>query len=165
MAPPASPAERSPPFRGLPSDPRPAHKIPTGLRPGSSGSINARSPSSTAGPTRDADSLQYHMPLPDTSFSSPGSYPQPWNYPPAGRKFSSFRYLPDPRIHRSPPAESSSEHPLRSTSIVSTSSSTQASGLERHLTASTIATTSTLPTTYKTPHCWHHPVRESSLTE
>jgi hypothetical protein len=60
----------------------------------------------------------------------------------------SFRYLPDPQIHRSPPAELSSEHPLRSTSIVSTSSSTQASGLERHLTASTIATTSTLPTTY-----------------
>jgi len=61
--------------------------------------------------------------------------------------FSSFfpRYLPD---HRSPPVVSSSEHPLRSTSIVSTSSSTQASGLERHLTASTVATTSTLPTTY-----------------
>ena len=64
--------------------------------------------------------------------------------------FSSFffRFLSDPRIHRSPPAESSSEHPLRSTSIVSASSSTQASGLERNLTASTVATTSTLPTTY-----------------
>lgn len=59
-----------------------------------------------------------------------------------------FRFLSDPRIHRSPPAESSSEHPLRSTSIVSASSSTQASGLERNLTASTVATTSTLPTTY-----------------
>lgn len=63
--------------------------------------------------------------------------------------FSSiFRYPPDPRNHRSPPAELSSEHPLRATSIVSTSSSTHASGLERHLTASTVATTSTLPTTY-----------------
>lgn len=64
--------------------------------------------------------------------------------------FSSFffRYLPDRRNHRSPPAVSSSEQPLRSTSIVSTDSSTQASGLERHPTASTVATTSSLPTAY-----------------
>jgi hypothetical protein len=96
----ASPAERSPPSRGLPSDPRPAHKIPTGLRPGSSSSINARSPSPAAGPTRDADSLQYHMPLPDTSTSSLGSYPQPWNYSPAARNFSNGSQSPGSMLQK-----------------------------------------------------------------
>ncbi len=270
----ASATERSPPHRGLPSDPRPGHKIPSGLRPDSSSSIDARSPSPAAGHTRNADSLQYHMPVPDTSFSSPGSYPQPWNSSSAGRNYTDglqsptlqkktsirppgaaspripghttaldsrddpsitasspgfnspmsnasgsyfprdatyasnfsnippppplnpplhpqtlspqtlprpkntlerdssedilapgthglarplshskflivfFRHLSDRRNHRSLLAVSSSEHPLRSTSTVSTSSSTRASGLERHLTASTVATTSTVPTTY-----------------
>ena len=82
----ASPAERVSPHRGLPSDPRPAHKIPSGLRPGSGSSIDASSSSPAAGHTRNSDSLQYHMPVPDTS-SSPGSYPQPWNSPSAGRNY------------------------------------------------------------------------------
>jgi len=76
------------PHRGLPSDPRPAHKIPSGLRRESGSSIDALSPLPAAGHTRNADSLQYHMPVPDTSSSSPGSYPQPWNSPSAGRNYT-----------------------------------------------------------------------------
>src|SRR5258708_40307284 len=49
---------------------------------------------------------------------------------------------------RYPLTGSSSEHPLRSTSNVSTSSSTHASGLERNFTTSTVATMSTAPTTH-----------------
>ena len=49
---------------------------------------------------------------------------------------------------RYPLTGSSSEHPLRSTSTVSTSSSTHASGLERNFTTSTVATMSTTPTTH-----------------
>src|SRR6266702_17438 len=49
---------------------------------------------------------------------------------------------------RYPLTVSSSEHPLRSTSTVSTSSSTHASALERNFTTSTVATMSTTPTTY-----------------
>lgn len=48
---------------------------------------------------------------------------------------------------RYPLTVSSSEHPVRSTSTVSTSSSTQAS-LERNFTTSTVATVSTAATTY-----------------
>jgi hypothetical protein len=96
----APPAERSPPPRGLPSDPRPAHKVPAGLRPGSSSSIDARSPSPAAGLTRDADSPQYSMPVPDTSSSSLGSYAQPWNLPPAGRKFSNGAQSPGSMLQK-----------------------------------------------------------------
>ena len=46
-----------------------------------------------------------------------------------------------------PPSGSSSEHPIRSTSTISTSSSTHVSGLERNITTSTVATVSTVPTT------------------
>ena len=91
----ASPAERSPPSRGLPSDPRPAHKIPPGLRPGSSGSINARSPSPAA------DAPQYQMPVPDTS-ASLASYAQPWNYSPPARKFSNGAPLPGSMLQKKP---------------------------------------------------------------
>ena len=49
---------------------------------------------------------------------------------------------------RYPLTVSSSERPLRSTSTVSTSSSTRASGLERNFTTSTVATMSTAATTY-----------------
>ena len=83
----ASAAERASPHRGLPSDPRPVRTIPSRLRPGSDGSIDALSPSPPAGHTRNADSLQYHMPVPDTS-PSPGSYPEPWNSPSAGRNYT-----------------------------------------------------------------------------
>ena len=83
----ATATERASPHRGLPSDPRPAHRIPAGFRPGSGSSIDTRSPSPAAGHTRNSDSLQYHMPVPDTS-SSAGSYPQPWNLPSAGRIYS-----------------------------------------------------------------------------
>ena len=84
----ASAAERAPPHRGLPSDPRPVHKVSSGLRPESGSSIDARSSSPAAGHTRNADSPQYHMPVPDTSSSSPGSYPQPWNSASAGRNYT-----------------------------------------------------------------------------
>lgn len=84
----ASAVERVPPHRGLPSDPRPVNAIPARLRPGSGGSIDALSSSPAAGHTRNADSLQYQMPIPDTSSSSPGSYPQPWNSPSAGRNYT-----------------------------------------------------------------------------
>jgi hypothetical protein len=60
------------------------------------------------------------------------------------------RYLSD-RPDRRPPPAASSENPLRSTSTVSTSSSTHLSGLERNLTASTIATMSTQLTTCSSP--------------
>ena len=53
------------------------------------------------------------------------------------------RYLLDRPDRHTPPSASSSEHPLRSTSTVSTTSSTQPNGLERNLTASTVATIST----------------------
>ena len=49
--------------------------------------------------------------------------------------------------HRYPLTGSSSEHPIRSASTVSTSSSTHMSGLERNFTTSTVATVSTAPTT------------------
>jgi hypothetical protein len=267
----ASPAERTQPSRGLPSDPRPSHKVPVGLRPGSSSGADARSPSPAAGHTRGANSVQYSMPVPDTS-PSPPQYGQPWNPSSVGKDYSSngvqspgsalqkkpsyrppgasapripghssalaspspddspaassetyspmsnasssyftldsnytsnfskippppplnppahhqtpvrpknilerdssedilapgtqalarplsdgefshpfSRYLPDRPDRRSPLAVSSGERPLRSSSTVSTSSSTQVSGLERHLTASTVATMSTLPTSY-----------------
>jgi hypothetical protein len=60
--------------------------IPSGLRPESGSSIDALSPSPPAGHTRNADSLQYHIPVPDTSSS--GSYPQPWNSSSAGRNYT-----------------------------------------------------------------------------
>jgi hypothetical protein len=97
----ASTAERAPPHRGLPSDPRPSHKIPARLRPGSGGSIDALSPSSAAaGHTRNADSLQYHMPVPDTSSPSPGSYPQPWNSPSAGRNYNNGLQSPGSNLQK-----------------------------------------------------------------
>ena len=84
----ASAAERVPQRRGLPSDPRPPRTIASALRPESGSSIDALSPSSPAGHTRNADSLQYRMPVPDTSAPSPGSYPEPWNSPSAGRNYT-----------------------------------------------------------------------------
>ena len=62
--------------------------------------------------------------------------------------FSLSRYPQGPMAHRYSLTVSSSEHPLRSTSTISTSSSTYVSGLERNITASTVATASTTPTTY-----------------
>lgn len=259
------------------------HKVPAGLRPGSSGAIDARSPSPGVGHTRAANSVQYPVPTtaPDSSSShGHGPYVQSWNpssvgmnyssngvqspgsglqkkpsYRPPGasapripgyasavldsrddsppaslssdlyspksnasssyfpldanyasnlstlsnippppplnppahtqtaarpnnlfernssedilvpgnhgfarplscRKFFSsffffFRYLLDRPDRRSPLLSvSSSEHPQQSTSTVSTSSSTYLNGLQRNLTASTVATTSTLPSTY-----------------
>lgn len=84
----APPAERPPP-RGLPSDPRPANKTPAALRPGSSSGVDTRSPS-PSGHTRGSNSLQYTMPVPDVSSSSPsaGAYGQPWNASPSGRGYS-----------------------------------------------------------------------------
>jgi hypothetical protein len=96
----ASAAERAPPHRGLPSDPRPAHKIPSGLRPESGSSIEALSPSQAVGHTRNADSPQYHMPVPDTSSSSPGSYPQPWNSPSAGRNYTNGPQSPGSALQK-----------------------------------------------------------------
>lgn len=72
------------------------------------------------------------------------------------------RYLPDRPDRRPPPAASSSEYPQRSTSTVSTSSSTQVSGLERNLTASTV---STLPTTYSGPSSREKEVGEHTYIE
>lgn len=88
----ASTTERASPHRGLPSDPRPAHKIPSGLRPGSGSSVDTRSPSPGAGHNR-SDSFQYHIPVPDTS-SSAGSYSQPWNSPSAGRNYTNGPQTP-----------------------------------------------------------------------
>ena len=261
-----SPPERPP--RGLPSDPRPAPKIPATLRPGSSSGVDARSPSPGPGHTRGSNSVQYTMPVPDTS-PALGSYNQPWNPSSAGRNYptngaqspgnalqkkpsyrppgasapripghaddfstnspssepyspmsnasSSYfpldanyasnlskippppplnppanaqtpprpkntlerdtsddilapgthgfarplshsefshpfsRYLLDRPDRPTPPSVSSSEHPLRSTSTVSTTSSMQVNGLERNLTTSTVATISTVPTAYSSP--------------
>lgn len=61
------------------------------------------------------------------------------------------RYLLDRPDRHAPPSVSSSEHPLRSTSTISTTSSMQASGLDRNLTTSTVATISTVPTAYSSP--------------
>lgn len=97
---PAPPAERSPPPRGLPSDPRPAHKVPAGLRPGSSSSIDARSPSPSAAHTRDEDAPPYSMPVPDTSSSSLGSYGQPWNLSPAASYFSNGTQSPGSMLQK-----------------------------------------------------------------
>jgi hypothetical protein len=72
------------------------------------------------------------------------------------------RYLADRPDRRPPPAASSSEYPQRSTSTVSTSSSTQVSGLERNLTASTV---STLPTTYSGPSSREKEVGEHTYIE
>jgi RHO1 GDP-GTP exchange protein 1/2 len=270
-----SPAER-PSVRGLPTDPRPAYKIQTGLRPETSSRTDARSPSPVAAHTRGTSSAQYPMPVPDTS-TSIGTHGQNWSLPTVGRNYSTngvqssgstlqkqpsyrpqgasapripghsssldprddasttpsssadlysstsnagssyfplgatyspnltslsnippppplkspshaqipappnhaldrnssddilapgthgfarplshskcpypffSRYLPGRPDHRSPPAVSSSERPLRSTSTVSTSSSTHMSGLERNFTMSTVATMSTAATTY-----------------
>ena len=65
--------------------------------------------------------------------------------------FFFFRYLLDRPDRHTPPSVSSSEHPLRSTSTVSTTSSMQPNGLERNLTASTVATISTVTTAYSSP--------------
>ena len=80
-----SPAERPP--RGLPSDPRHAQKVPATLRPGSSSGVDARSPSPGPGHTRGANSVQYPMPVPDTS-PAIGSYNQPWNPSSLGRTYT-----------------------------------------------------------------------------
>ena len=93
-----STAERASPHRGLPSDPRPTHKVPSGLRESAS-SIDARSPSPASGHTRNSDSLQYHMPVPDTS-SSPGPYPQPWNHPSAGRNYTNGLQSPGSTLQK-----------------------------------------------------------------
>jgi len=98
----ASSAERSPPPHGLPSNPRPARQVPAGLRPGSSGSIDARSPSPAAGHTRSADSFQYNMPVPDTSSSSLGSFGQPWNLSPAAMNFPNGIQPPASNLQKKP---------------------------------------------------------------
>ncbi len=73
--------------------------IPSGLRPESGSSIDASSPSPPAGHNRNADSLQYHMPVPDTSSSS-GSYPQPWNSPSAGRNYTNGLQSPGSTLQK-----------------------------------------------------------------
>ncbi|KAH9965054.1 hypothetical protein BGW80DRAFT_805787 [Lactifluus volemus] len=70
-----------PPYRGLPSDPRPAYKAQPGLRPESNSRPDPRSPSPVAAHTRGTGSAQYPMPIPDTSPSlehvlNPGAHRQ-----------------------------------------------------------------------------------------
>ncbi|KAI0058942.1 hypothetical protein BV25DRAFT_1173578 [Artomyces pyxidatus] len=69
-------------YRGLPSDPRPANRAVSTLRPGSS-SAGTPSPTQVIGHTRQANSMQYSMPIPETATES--SYTPQWGAPSGGR--------------------------------------------------------------------------------
>ncbi|KAI0267923.1 hypothetical protein BGY98DRAFT_938414 [Russula aff. rugulosa BPL654] len=162
------------PHRRLPSDLRPAHKIPSGYRPG----VVVVSIRTHPCQLLDILAIQTHFsttypflipPLPLVLILNPGIYhrrweefiptvPNPLGAPCKRGPPSDLQALLDPAylITPQPPILatitpslhlSSSEQPLQSTSTVSTSS-TYMSELERNLTVSTVATTSTLPTTY-----------------
>ncbi|THH16693.1 hypothetical protein EW146_g3989 [Bondarzewia mesenterica] len=107
----SAPPER-PPFRGLPSDPRPVNRASPSLRPGSS----QGTPSPTLpGHTRQANSMQYPMPLPEPASESRDlTYGQPWSPPSSGRNIPNGPPPGNPPTwHQQPPARPAGALPPR----------------------------------------------------